>query len=206
VVVNQIPRHPAPVVELEPAEEKIVEAIAFVIAEAERRGLIITQYDIIKTLFFADKSHLNTYGRPVIYDNYVAMPHGPVPSLAYDLLKGWTSGLRHHRLDSLPWSRRAAPEISPSANIFFSAKRDFNEDVLSESDVEALRDALIAVKSLTFGQIKRLTHEDPAYIDAWHSDESLNTPMSYALLFESPDEEMAEIVAYLSRHREPHDW
>ncbi len=205
MVVNQVPRHRAPVVELEPAEEKIVEAIAFVIAEAERRNLTITQYDIVKTLFFADKSHLNTYGRPVIYDNYVAMPHGPVPSLAYDLLKGCTFRLRRYPLDSLPWSKRPAPEISAGASVFFGAKREFNEDVLSESDVEALRDALIAVKSLTFGQIKRLTHEDPAYIDAWHSDESVNTPMSYALFFESPDEEMAEIVAYLSRHRESHD-
>jgi len=200
--LSHIGRSRAPVVDLEPAEDKIVEAIAFVIAEATRRGLTVTQYDIVKTLFFADKAHLNAYGRPITFDNYRAMPHGPVPSLAYDLLKGFLSGLRRHRISELPWSRREAPEISPNANVYFGAKAEWDEDVLSESDVEALRDALVAVKSLTFGQIKRLTHEDPAYVEAWNPDESLSSPMSYSLFFENADPEQAEVVLYLSKNRE----
>lgn len=200
--LSRIGRARAPIVELEPAEDKIIEAIAFVIAEATRRGLTVTQYDIVKTLFFADKAHLNAYGRPVTFDNYRAMPHGPVPGLAYDLLRGSLSGLRRHPVSDLPWSRREAPEISPTANVYFDAKPAHDEDVLSESDMEALRDALVAVKSLTFGQIKRLTHEDPAYVEAWNPDESLSSPMSYSLFFENPDPEQAEVVLYLSKTRE----
>jgi hypothetical protein len=41
----------------------------------------LTQCQIVKSIFLADEQHLNTYGRPVTFDNYVAMPRGPVPSL-----------------------------------------------------------------------------------------------------------------------------
>jgi len=192
----------APVVDLEPAEDKIIEAIAFVIAEAERRDLTVTQYDIVKTLFLADKAHLNAYGRPVTFDNYHAMAYGPVPSLAYDLLKGRLSALHRHPVSKLPWSRRKAPEINQNANVYFGAKSEWDEDVLSESDVDALKNALVVVKSLTFGQIKRLTHEDPAYVEAWNPDESPSSPMSYSLLFDNADQEQAEVVLYFSKSRE----
>ena len=198
----QARRQRAPIVELAPAEDKIIEAIAFVIAEANRRGLTVTQYDIVKTLFLADRSHLNTYGRPITFDNYHALFHGPVPSMAYDLLKGSLHVLRHIRLSALPWMSRPAPEISTNAKVYFNAKQDFDEDVLSESDVECLQESLTTIKSLTFGQIRRLTHDDPAYIEAWNPDEAGNNLMSYALLFDSPDMEQAEQVKYLSEARE----
>jgi len=38
---------------------------------------------------------------------------------------------------------------------------------LSVSDLEELDAAVKMVASLTPGQIRRLTHEDPAYIEAW---------------------------------------
>ncbi len=74
-------KHEAPRIELEPDIRKILEAISYVIAEGRRRCLLVEQYDILKTLFLADKSHLNKFGRPVTFDNYFAMRAGPVPSL-----------------------------------------------------------------------------------------------------------------------------
>lgn len=200
--ISRTQRVRAPLVELEPAEDKIIEAIAFLIAEGGRRNLTLTQYDIVKALFFADKAHLNAYGRPVTFDNYRAMPLGPVPSLAYDLLKGISSRLRRHSISAFPWKRRPAPEISPKAYVYFDSKTDWDEDILSESDVDALQSALMTVKSLTFGQIRRLTHDDPAYIEAWNPDVSLSSKISYSLLFEAPNQEQAETVRYLSKSRE----
>ena len=57
----------------------------------------ITQYDIVKSLFLADKAHLNRYGRPITFDNYFAMKDGPVPNLAYNLLKRDNYSLRRLR-------------------------------------------------------------------------------------------------------------
>jgi hypothetical protein len=44
-------------------------------------------HTVLKVLFFADVNHLNNYGRPIVGDDYVALPHGPVPQTTYDILK-----------------------------------------------------------------------------------------------------------------------
>ena len=69
--------------EFYPDKDRILAAALFLMNEYPG----ITQYQIVKSIFFADERHLNTYGRPVTFDNYVAMPRGPVPSLVLDLLK-----------------------------------------------------------------------------------------------------------------------
>jgi uncharacterized phage-associated protein len=55
---------------------KALEALAFI--ASARPGL--TPLLVAKILFFADKWHINKYGRPIIADTYIAMERGPVPS------------------------------------------------------------------------------------------------------------------------------
>ena len=74
-------------VHMKPNVGRILAALYHVIKEARDRKRDVSQYDLVKSLFLADRSHLNEWGRPITYDNYTAMKHGPVPSLAYDLLK-----------------------------------------------------------------------------------------------------------------------
>jgi uncharacterized phage-associated protein len=187
----------APGVKLEPNIEKIVSAICFVIAEAGERCLEVSQYDIIKTLFLADKKHLNEYGRPVTFDNYCAMKYGPVPSFAYDLLKGNASAIRKYG-KKIPWS---AKKVSPTINNFSIEKGGCSFNLLSPSDRNALSGALTTIKSLTFGQIKQLTHADPAYTQAWSDEGGRESyPMDLALLFDTPNYEAAKTVAFLSKH------
>src|ERR1700733_613301 len=80
-------RQKTPPATLKPNYKKILEAILFLINESERRGLYVTEYDIDKAVFLADVKHLNEYGRPITFDNYVAMVHGPVPSATRDILQ-----------------------------------------------------------------------------------------------------------------------
>ena len=86
--------------------EKSLAAICHVIGLAEKSEYQLTQYDIVKTLFLADRQHLNEFGRPITFDNYVAMTHGPVPSCSYDLLKSNEYRIRHLRLKALPRKSR----------------------------------------------------------------------------------------------------
>src|SRR5271155_2168922 len=44
-----------------PDRERILEAIIYLI----NKGKNLSQYDIVKTIFLADKAHLNRYGRPI---------------------------------------------------------------------------------------------------------------------------------------------
>lgn len=193
-------RHVPPVVKLRPNYSKIVECILFLISEGQKRNIAVTQYAILKALFIADKSHLNTYGRPVTYDNYAAMKDGPVASFAYDLLKHAPQAMGKVGLKEPPWTRTDAPDINRRAMLFAWA-REPNKELLSPSDVEAMSDALSVVSSLTFSQIRKLTHEDPAYIAAWRDNGGRNSyDMSYALLFDTPDYEGATELAFFSQH------
>lgn len=188
----------APVVNLQPNLEKILAAISHTIAMAESRRTNVTQYDILKTLFVADKTHLNEYGRPITFDNYVAMKAGPVPSLAYDLLKENKATLDRHHIKKLPWDRQPGP----NGRYYYSKSNpEAFQGILSESDTEKLYAAFLTIISLTFGQIKRLTHSDPAYIEAWDDDDKKNAyKMSLGMLFDSPDFEQAEALEFLSKH------
>lgn len=186
-------------VEMKPSVDRIVAALYFVMTEARCRARNVSQYDLVKTLFLADRAHLNEWGRPVTYDNYRAMLHGPVPSLAYDLLKGNEKAMRDHHLDRVPWI--SVPHSKSTKH--FSPVDDAldPQDYLSESDIEVLRNSLGVVLSLGFSQIRRLTHEDPAYVDAWREDGGRAAyAMKLGLLFDEPNFEQAATLAEYSSY------
>jgi uncharacterized phage-associated protein len=194
---NQV-RHSAPRVKLVPNISKTIDAIRFLVAEAKRRGKHVSQYDILKSLFLADRSHLNRCGRPVTYDNYFAMRDGPVASLAYNILKQDPKTLVEHDIHDLPW-RRVGPQTG-SGRFYYEDAKEVEEDgeTLSPSDASALADALTVVISMSFTQIRKLTHDDPAYVEAWRDNGPKRFHMSYGMLFDSPDYDMAERVKALS--------
>jgi len=187
----------APVVRLTPDLNKIVEAILFVLKIARDRGKIVTQYDVVKTLFIADRRHLNEYGRPITFDNYYAMRHGPVPRNAYNLLKGDRLTVQATGAEP-PWTSEPIPGSNARK---FQANTVPSEEVFSPSEIEIIEESFTVVKSLGFGQIRRITHEDAAYVDAWEGGETGNGsyPMSLALLFDEPNAALAEDLEFLTQ-------
>ena len=191
-------RKKAEVVELQPNAEKIIAAISFVIRAASEIEYRLTQYDIVKTIFLADKAHLNKWGRPVTFDNYVAMTHGPVPSMVYDLLKDNWHAKQRAKIADLPWDRAHAGN---SIFIFSNARAENVDEVLSPSDMTALHAAFETITTLTFGQIRKLMHEDPAYIDAWEDDGDQGAyPMSLGMFLDAPDFEFAREIGAISKY------
>ncbi len=193
-------RNRAPIHPMAPNVPRIVAAISYVIHEARKRNQCVTQYDIVKTLFLADRASLNKFGRPITFDNYVAMKDGPVPSTSYNLLKSDDRTLRRCKI-TLPWTSKPAPSEGKNACAFEISAADVKVDSLSPSDMEQLSDALTVVKSLGFTQVRKLTHDDPAYVEAWDS-EGMNKSysMSYSLLFDIPNDELAKDLSFLSKH------
>lgn len=184
-------------VKMKPNVDRILAALFHVIKEAHERKRIVTQYELVKTLFLADRSHLNEWGRPITFDNYTAMQHGPVPSLAYDLLKANVKTLHDHNISQLPWK---TVDSDGNKKYFLPPDEALSEETyLSQSDIEALDDALGMVLRLGFGQIRRLTHEDRAYLEAWREDGGKAAyDMKLGLLFDEPNFEQAEILAEYS--------
>jgi len=181
-----------------PNGPKVREAIVCVIREADSRDLSVSQFDILKTLFVADKEHLNKYGRPITFDEYVAMPDGPVPSLAYDLLKDALEAQREAGIESPLWKSMSD---GGKKKRFFEASRDSSDDILSESDVEELIAALIKIKSWGYKKTWDYVHADPAYIEAWEKrGNSQHHHMEYSMILNTRDADQADDIKFLSSH------
>lgn len=112
----------------------------------------------LKVLFWADKYHLNEYGRPVIGDVYKAMRYGPVNQLAYDVLK------------ADPLTVEQSPEIADALELAgpfrVNARREPDMRKLSKSDVEALEHGWARCGGADFSRRTDDSHSDPAYKNA----------------------------------------
>jgi uncharacterized phage-associated protein len=176
---------------LQPNLIKILESILYVIEYGEKMGKTVTQFDISKTIFLADYRHLSEYGRPVSFDNFVAMKFGPVPSLTYDMLKpsfNWSlCGLQ-----KAPWVTR---DLSPTQREYIHPSRSSNRNKLSSSDIAALEQAFKDVKAMGFEKTSDFTHKLPAYIEAWEKrgTRKMNEMDLRTLLPEFGDDSIEEI-------------
>lgn len=189
------------VLRLNPNRRRILESILFLIKEAESAGDYLTQYEIVKSIFIADTMHLEEYGRPVSFDNYVAMRFGPVPSEAFDMLKPEYPGDRHMGEAWPIWVREPSPRDGQNAFRYVRPSREPNLRVLSKTDQTALKAALDTVKSLKFGGTRDLTHQHPAYKDAWRDDGGRAAyDMKYRLLLATQDDEDAAEIAHASKY------
>ena len=181
---------------------KAVELILFLIEEAERRGVYVTTYDIVKSVFVADVAHLNNYGRPISFDNYYAMKDGPVPSAIYELLGDERPEKFTPEFGAWPlWHKEPSPKDGGNVMKFVRPKRSANLRMLSETDISALKEALSLIKAQSFTQTRDMTHEYPAYIEAWKPAGSKKSYlMNYTLLIEGGDEDLVSDLVHASHY------
>ena len=142
---------------------KALETIVF-LANKDKRN-----YWILKAIYLADKEHLGRYGRQIFGDRYIAMKLGPVPSLAYDIVKSVREGAVGYNFpDPVPATALKAPD-----KYTVEAFRKANENLLSTAEMTCLNDAYNLIKDLTLQEVMKLTH-DEAY-DAADQDDYMST-------------------------------
>lgn len=124
----------------------------------------ITQYYVGKVFFFADREHLLDWGRPISGDRYVAMEHGPVPSEIYNLIKN-DSGEPDELVDDM--RKRVYIRRDENKLHLFSNEEAPQFPALSHSDREYLAASLAKHGRMRFGELRELSHQDPAYEAAW---------------------------------------
>jgi uncharacterized phage-associated protein len=135
---------------------KAIEAILFVATKLANP----TFHSVSKVFYFADKKHLERYGRFICGDTYVAMKHGPVPSQTYDIMKvpvgrGWVSPDQAELI-------QAAFDVSNGCRI--QTKRQPELEQLSASEIECLTECVAEYGGKSFGELTSLSHDA-----AWHS-------------------------------------
>ena len=113
-------------------------------------------HKISKIFYFADKMHLQRYGRLICGDHYVAMEHGPVPSNTYDIMKkvvAYNSTLKDLDFESFS---NDGKKVVPS--------REANMGLLSESDIECLNESIEFCGEKDFDTLTIISHDK-----AWES-------------------------------------
>jgi uncharacterized phage-associated protein len=140
-------------------QEKAIEVIKFIAQHAPKPDI----YWVLKILYFADKLHLQRYGRLICGDGYVAMKHGPVPSGTYQLLR------EAREYNALPEFHPAPGEIEIQNENTVIPLKEPNHDFFSDSDIECLKESIRKYGRLTFGKLRETSH-DAAYKAADEND------------------------------------
>jgi len=129
--------------------EKALEAILYIAPKVNG-----DMYKLLKMLYLADKLHLENHGSLITGDSYYALDYGPVATNTYDILK-YVKGIRENDC-GLPLAREA---LSIDGNEI-TVMRDANLDWLSRSDIKCIKSVIKEHGSKSFGELKRLTHDD----------------------------------------------
>jgi uncharacterized phage-associated protein len=115
---------------------------------------------IMKVLYFADKYHLQEYGRLITGDKYIAMKDGPVPSGAYEIVKD----VRGDGIVELSANTKQALRVEK--RIFVKPQRDPILDYLSESDIECLDRAISEYANMPREELLEIAHDEQPYKEA----------------------------------------
>ena len=157
-------------------ELKISQVAGYILSKERNQTMSILK--LMKLLYFVDRASLVKYGRPISYDNMVAMPFGMVLSNAYNLASGtikpipngwesWVSDKQNHNV-SLK---------KPNTNI-----ESFDE--LSEADIEIIDEVWQQYGDKTQWELADMQH-DPKICPEWKDPQNSSIPISYNDIFMS---------------------
>lgn len=147
------------------SQRKAAQVAAF-FANAEQQPIHIIK--LVKLIYLADREFMRRHGRPILYDDFYSMDHGPVNSTTYNLIKGevqeagdweeWVSSRKNHR---------------------FMAKRDTSReklDELSDAEFDVLRAVWGEFGKLNEWELRDFTHD---HCPEWRDPNGSSIPIDY---------------------------
>jgi uncharacterized phage-associated protein len=137
--------------------EKAIAAMLYIANRLERRDI----HRVFKLLYFADKLHLQRYGRLIAGDEYHAFSQGPLPTHLYDYVRVARNEPAYNN-DLDDEGIRLFFEAFDVKGYNLNPKQDPDLDELSPSDRKVL-DEIIA----TFGKLPKDALSDLSHDEAW---------------------------------------
>lgn len=169
------------------SETKALVALALI--AKTRPGL--TPLYVAKIMYFAERDHINLYGRPIVADEYIAMPQGPVPSTIKDFIdEKWNWVEKPEEIEaaiSIDKSSRYA-RLMPGRGVV-----DFS--VLSDTDRECIERAIRFCVPKSPGDLSSITHRHAAWLLA-----PPNRPMDYRLFVDDDNPNKQVILEYMEEN------
>lgn len=141
---------------------KALHALLYVVSRLPQPANI---YNVLKCVYYADRQHLEDFGRQMYAETYCAMEHGPVPSLAYDIVK-YVAGR-----SKWDYKFQEALESLAATDMTLRAKNNPNLELFSKSELICLSNSAKTYGSLSFAQLKKISHQGEAFRKASHNGE-----------------------------------
>jgi uncharacterized phage-associated protein len=139
-------------------DAKAVEVLAYIVSEWDG----ISPFYVSKVLFFAEKEHLNAYGRPIIGDTYIAMDEGPVPSAIRDYI--------NHNFRSIEKPAELDQAVKIEKGKYYRklhpGQRKPDMAKLSATDVEEIKKAINFCRGKSRSYLSKITHFEKAWAEA----------------------------------------
>ncbi len=133
---------------------KIIQALCY-IANSQPNATVDTM-KAYKLLWLADRLHLRNYSRTISGDEYWALPLGPVPTNAKNLVDGKATSLKNPdgKFDEYI-------EVLPNHKI--RARKGADVDEFSESDIELFDKVLAKFGNASAIELSNFSHQFPEW-------------------------------------------
>ena len=165
-------------------EEKTTQAAAMLL---QLRGQPMSHLKLVKLLYLLDREALTRWGRPVTYDWYYSMPHGPVLSFTLDRINGAGD-------EDTYWSRFIGERHNNEVRLRDGA--ELTTDQLSPAEEALIREVFEKYGRMTRWDLRKFSHTLPE----WADPQGSRLPIEHADILRNEgfsDEEIREIEADL---------
>lgn len=158
---------------------------------------------ICKLIYYADKYHLINYGTPIIGDRYVHLQKGPVPSISLDIMNDILDDEKPVYPDSS--LNKFTEYLTPKKTLFhkfpiFVLKNPPEEDCLSESELEAIKNIIDKYGKLSSFQLIEATHKESPWLKT-----SQTSSIDYRLFFDGEPEAKPAALEYMESLRDHYE-
>ncbi|WP_417320949.1 Panacea domain-containing protein [Emcibacter sp.] len=129
---------------------KAAQVIAFFALKNNSRSINILK--AIKLVYLADRESLKQWGFPILDENRVSMPHGPVNSSTYSHINGEVD------TNSCGWSQYLSDKANHEISVNKQVSLD-DLDELSDADIECMEKVWTAFGEMDQWTIRDWTHD-----------------------------------------------
>ena len=143
---------------------------------------------LTKLIYISDRTHIEKYGYPIIDDEFVSMPHGPVNSLTLNFIQG--------NLESSDWSENITDKSNYAVALANPLSLD-DLDELSRAEIDSLEKVWIKFGGLDQYQVRNWTHDN---CPEWEDPSGSANPIPLQRIMKFVGIENSEL--YERRHKE----
>ncbi len=154
---------------------------------------------LMKLCFYADKYHLEEYGKPIFNHSYTKLPRGPVPTWLYSIVRTSISGNYDYDFQeevNVFNEYIGIEEVSYNkyTQIIFTKKQEFNNKFFSKTQLKILNKVIEEFRTITAAEISELSHTT----NAWKNVE-MNEQITYESMVD--DEKTSQYVSYIQEEK-----